>query len=100
MSTVFADLSVSLDGFVAGPNPSMQDPLGIGGMQLHEWAFAAHAWQEAHGHEGGEGGIDSDLINETIARTGAGIMGRKMYSGGEGPWEDDGNARGWWGENP
>ena len=54
MSTLIADLSVSLDGFVAGPDPSQQDPLGIGGEQLHEWAFAASAWQEAHGGTGGE----------------------------------------------
>jgi dihydrofolate reductase len=98
--TVFADLSVSLEGFVAGPDPSLEDPLGIGGMQLHEWALAAHAWREAHGMQGGEGGVDSELIGETVGRTGAGIMGRKMFSGGSGPWEDDPNARGWWGEDP
>src|SRR3954469_6852434 len=100
MTAVFADLSVSLDGFVAGPDPSMEDPLGVGGMQLHEWAFAAMAWQEAHGHEGGEGGVDSDVISETIARTGAGIMGRKMYSGGSGPWADDADGGGGGGDEP
>ena len=100
MSTVFADLSVSLEGFVAGPDPSLQDPLGVGGEQLHEWAFAARAWRQAHGMEGGEAGHDSDLVDETVARTGAGIMGRLMFSGGSGPWEDDPNARGWWGEDP
>jgi dihydrofolate reductase len=100
MTAVFADLSVSLEGFVAGPDPSMENPLGVGGMQLHEWAFAARAWQEAHGHEGGEGGVDSDVIAETVARAGAGVMGRKMFSGGSGPWESDGNARGWWGDDP
>src|SRR4051795_13368300 len=97
---IFADLTMSLDGFVAGPDPSQEHPLGIGGEQLHEWAFAGSAWQEAHGHEGGEAGIDSDLINETISRTGAGIMGRKMYSGGSGGWEEDPNPRGWWGDEP
>ena len=100
MTKIFADLTMSLDGFVAGPDPSAEDPLGVGGMQLHEWAFAAHAWQEAHGREGGDGGVDSDVIAETIARTGAGVMGRKMFSGGSGPWESDGNARGWWGDDP
>ena len=100
MSKLIADLSISLDGFVAGPDPSMQDPLGIGGMQLHEWAFAAMSWQSAHGHEGGEANADSDLIDSLHANVGAGIMGRKMFSGGAGPWEADGNARGWWGENP
>src|SRR4051794_37229469 len=97
---IFADLSISLEGFVAGPDPSQEHPLGIGGMQLHEWALNAFAWREAHGHEGGEGGVDSDIISETVARTGAGIMGRKMYSGGSGPWESDPNGRGWWGDDP
>src|SRR4051794_20916971 len=98
--TVFADLSVSLEGFVAGPEPSMKDPLGVGGEQLHEWALAAMAWRQAHGHEGGEEGVDSDVIKETVGRTGAGIMGRKMFSGGSGGWEDDPNPRGWWGDEP
>jgi dihydrofolate reductase len=97
---IFADLSTSLEGFVAGPDPSQEDPLGIGGERLHDWAFAAHRWREAHGREGGEPGIDSDVIEETIARTGAGIMGRKMYSGGSGGWENDPNPRGWWGDDP
>src|SRR3954449_8377888 len=96
--TVFADLSVSLEGFVAGPEPSMKDPLGVGGEQLHEWAIAAMAWREAHGHEGGEEGVDSDVIKETVGRTGAGIMGRKMFSGGSGGWEVDPNPRGWGGD--
>src|SRR3954451_16605640 len=100
MTTVFADLTVSLEGFVAGPDPSLQDPLGAGGEQLHEWALAAAAWREAHGREGGERGVDSELVAETVGRTGAGIMGRRMFSGGEGPWEDDPNARGWWGDEP
>src|SRR3954452_25102347 len=100
MSKVIADLSISLDGFVAGPEPSQKDPLGIGGEQLHEWAFKAYAWQEAHGHAGGEKNADSDLIQSLRARTGAGIMGRKMYSGGSGGWEDDPNPRGWWGDEP
>jgi dihydrofolate reductase len=100
MRKLIADLSISLDGFVAGPDPSLEDPLGIGGEQLHEWAFAAMSWREAHGREGGEDNADSDLIAALNARVGAGIMGRKMYSGGSGGWEDDPNARGWWGDNP
>src|SRR4051812_34785452 len=100
MTTVFADLSVSLEGFVAGPDPSLEAPLGIGGEQLHEWAFAAHRGREAHGQGGGGAGVASALIAETIARTGGGIRGRKMYSGGWGPWEEAPNARGWWGEDP
>src|SRR3954452_400303 len=100
MSKVIADLSISLDGFVAGPEPSQKDPLGIGGEQLHEWAFKAYAWQEAHGHAGGEKNADSDLIQSLRARIGATIMGRRMYSGGSGGWEDDPNPRGWWGDEP
>ena len=97
---IFADLSVSLEGFVAGSDPSDEAPLGVGGEQLHEWAFKAAAWREAHAREGGEQGIDSDVIAETVGRTGAGVMGRRMFSGGAGSWEDDGHARGWWGEEP
>jgi dihydrofolate reductase len=97
---IFADLSISLDGFVAGPDPTLQDPLGQGGEELHEWALASSKWREAHGYEGGEQNIDSELIGETIARTGAGIMGRRMFSGGSGPWADDPNPRGWWGDEP
>ena len=95
-----ADLSISLDGFVAGPDPSMKDPLGVGGEQLHEWAFGAMAWREQHGLEGGEANVDSDVIAEVTDGVGAGIMGRKMFSGGSGPWEDDRNDRGWWGDDP
>src|SRR3954447_8220615 len=100
MSKLIADLSMSLDGFVAGPDPSQQDPLGIGGMELHQWALKAMSWQQEHGHEGGEDNADSKLIAALRARIGAGIMGRKMYSGGSGGWEDDPNPRGWWGEDP
>ena len=94
------EISMSLDGFVAGPNPSLDDPLGRNGEELHEWAFAASAWREAHGLEGGESNADSDVIDEQLRRTGATIMGRKMFSGGEGPWADDPNANGWWGDEP
>jgi dihydrofolate reductase len=101
MSTLIASLSMSLDGFVAGPDPSMKDPLGIGGEQLHEWAINALAWRESHGLEGGEANVDSDVIAEyTTGRIAAGIMGRKMFSGGSGPWENDSNDRGWWGDEP
>jgi dihydrofolate reductase len=100
MGQVFADISISLDGYVAGPEPSLEEPLGKGGEDLHQWAFAARAWREAHGLEGGEANVDSELIEETIARAGATIMGRKMFSGGSGPWADDPNANGWWGDEP
>ena len=86
MTRLTIDISISLDGYVAGPHPSLEDPLGIGGERLHEWAFAARAWHEAHGHEGGEAGADADVIQERLDATGASIMGRQMYSGGAGPW--------------
>jgi dihydrofolate reductase len=100
MGQLFADISISLDGFVAGPNPSMDDPLGQGGEQLHEWVLATQAWRESHGRSGGEANVDSELVSRTIARAGATIMGRRMFSGGEGPWEDDPNADAWWGDSP
>jgi dihydrofolate reductase len=100
MSRVIADLTMSLDGFVAGPDPSLEHPLGIGGEHLHEWAFAAMAWRRQHGYEGGDGGEDSLIFEELQATVGASVMGRKMYSSGEGPWEQDPMARGWWGDEP
>lgn len=91
---------MSLDGYSAGPKPSMKDPLGKGGEQLHEWAFKLKGWRKPHGKVGGKSGSESDLIAQTVARTGAVIMGRKMFSGGSGPWEKDKNSTGWWGDNP
>ncbi len=100
MTTVFAEISMSLDGYVAGPSPTLEEPLGRGGDRLHEWAFKLRAFREPHGMEGGETGPDDDLVRESFARPGAFVMGRRMFSGGAGPWEDDPNAAGWWGEEP
>src|SRR3954451_3605497 len=100
MTKLFTDISISLDGFVAGPDPSLDDPLGKGGEQLHEWVFSLRSWREPHGLEGGEENADSELIARTLARTGATIMGRRMFSGGAGPWEGDPNADAWWGDEP
>ncbi|MDX6492364.1 MAG: hypothetical protein QOH02_299 [Gaiellaceae bacterium] len=97
---VTLDITMSLDGFIAAPNASLENPLGEGGMRLHEWAFAAQSWREQHGQEGGEANEDSAIIEEGTEATGAVIMGRKMFSGGAGPWEDDPNADGWWGDDP
>jgi dihydrofolate reductase len=69
-------------------------------MRLHEWAFAAASWREAHGLEGGEANADSDVIQEGVDRVGATVMGRRMFSGGSGPWAGDPNANGWWGDEP
>ena len=100
MPKIKVDISMSLDGFVAGPDQTLDEPLGRGGELLHEWAFGAQAWREAHGMEGGEQNVDSGVIEEAVAGVGATVMGRRMFSGGEGPWEDDPNADAWWGDDP
>ena len=100
MSKVFLDISTSLDGFVAGPNPSLEQPLGEGGEQVHEWALALAAWREPHGLPGGETNASSEVLEEGLSRTGAVVMGRRMFSGGQGPWDDDPKADGWWGDDP
>jgi dihydrofolate reductase len=101
MTTLRCDISTSLDGFVAGPNPTIESPLGDGGMQLHEWVFGLASWMESHGVEGeGATGPDDDLVREQLAQQGAVIMGRRMFSGGKGAWEDDPMAGGWWGDTP
>jgi dihydrofolate reductase len=97
---VSCNISMSLDGYVAGPEPTLEEPLGRGGEQLHEWALRVKAFRETHGMEGGETGPDDDVIREWLERSGAVVMGRRMFSGGSGPWEDDPNAGGWWGDEP
>jgi dihydrofolate reductase len=92
-------ISVSLDGFVAGPNPSEEHPLGERGEELHEWVFKLAAWREPHGREGGEVNASTPIFEEAVADVGATIMGRNMFGGGPGPWGDD-PWRGWWGEEP
>jgi dihydrofolate reductase len=99
MTKLRIDISMSLDGFVAGPNQSVEHPLGENGERLHEWAYGLASWKESHGREGGAGGEEDDLVKETIASTGAYIMGRNMFGGGDGPWGDD-PWQGWWGDDP
>jgi dihydrofolate reductase len=100
MGKVFVDISVSLDGFVAGPSPTLEEPLGEGGEGLHEWIVRLASWREKHGLSGGEAGADDEIAAEGPARSGAVVMGRRMFSGGDGSWEDDPKAGGWWGEEP
>ena len=100
MARLRCEISMSLDGFVAGPNPSLEEPLGAGGDLLHEWAFAAASWRESHGLSGGEANADSEVLEESTGSTGAVVMGRRMFSGGQGPWEPDPRADGWWGDDP
>jgi dihydrofolate reductase len=100
MGIVNVDISMSLDGFVAGPNRTLDTPLGEGGELLHEWIVATKSWREVHGKSGGEDTPDDEIARESIEAAGATVMGRRMYSGGEGTWEDDPNADGWWGDDP
>ena len=101
MGQVTASISISLDGFVAGPDASLQDPLGKGGEQLHDWVLRLAGWRRRHGYEGGETGVDDDVMEEANRDTGAVVMGRGMFSGGAGlAWEDDPNPTGWWGDEP
>jgi dihydrofolate reductase len=92
-------ISISLDGFVAGPNPSEEHPLGEGGEQLHEWVIALAAWRKPHGREGGETNASTPVMEEALANVGATIMGRNMFGGGPGPWGED-PWNGWWGDDP
>jgi len=98
MAKITSQISISLDGFAAGPNQSLDNPLGEGGEGLHEWALASEAWRRQHGYEGGEAGPDSEVVEETVEGIGAYIMGRRMFGGGEGSWDPE--WRGWWGEDP
>jgi dihydrofolate reductase len=100
MAKLTLDISMSLDGFIAGPNQTRDQPLGEGGEGLHEWAVVLESWREPHGLSGGETNPDSEVVDEALRNTGATVMGRRMFSGGEGAWADDTNADGWWGDDP
>jgi len=100
MSKVRTHISISLDGFVAGPNQSDENPLGDGGEGLHDWVVELKAWREAHGKEGGEENASTAVVEEEKANVGAEIMGRGMFGPpGGGPWGDD-PWQGWWGDDP
>jgi len=98
MAELRFQVSMSLDGFIAGPNQSEENPLGEGGMQLHEWVFALEAWRRRQGREGGEVNASTEVIEQSIENVGATVMGRNMFGGsglwGENPWD------GWWGDDP
>src|SRR5687767_4905422 len=91
-------ISVSLDGFAAGPEQSVDDPLGIGGEQLHEWVIELDTWLAEHGRDGGVTNASSPVVEEAAANVGAVVMGRNMFGGGPGGWDPE--WRGWWGEEP
>lgn len=100
MSKLRLRLSLSLDGYVAGPDQSVEHPLGIGGMQLHEWVFPLAAWRGPHGMDGGEVNASSQVVEESLQNVGATIMGRNMFGGGPGPWDAQTPWNGWWGTTP
>ena len=97
---IVCHISMSLDGYVAGPEQTLEEPLGRGGEKLHEWAFRLKSFREPHGMEGGESGPDDDVVKEWQEGFGAVVMGRRMFSGGAGPWEDDPKGDAWWGDDP
>ena len=99
MSRLRLWIAMSLDGFVAGPRQDIANPLGVGGMRLHEWVFPLAAWREQQGLEGGEVNESSRVIEASTANIGATVMGRNMFGGGPRPWGDD-PWNGWWGDNP
>jgi dihydrofolate reductase len=93
-------ISMSLDGFVAGPSQSVANPIGIGGMRLHECVFPLAAWRALHGLEGGEDNESARVIEESLANIGATVMGRNMFGGHPGPWDPKNPWNGWWGKSP
>jgi dihydrofolate reductase len=94
-----ASIGLSIDGFVAGPDQSLDHPLGVGGEALHDWAFETRSFRKMIGREGGESGADDRIWAEGFADVGAWIIGRNMFGPDRGPWGPD-PWRGWWGEEP
>lgn len=91
--------SISLDGYGAGPNQDLDNPLGVGGGALHEWAHATRTFRQMFGSDGGTTGVDDDFAARGFANIGAWILGRNMFGPIRGPWPDD-TWKGWWGDNP
>ena len=99
MSKLRLIITMSLDGYVAGADQSEENPLGVGGMELHEWFFPLKEFREMHGQQGGETNASSPVVKERRANIGATIMGRNMFGPIRGRWPDE-SWRGWWGEDP
>jgi dihydrofolate reductase len=100
MPKVKAGMAISLDGYVAGPNQSEENPLGEGGEALHEWAVKQASFNEMHGRgDEGERGADDDALRDTVSNLGAVVMGRNMFGPIRGPWPDE-EWKGWWGDDP
>ncbi|HET6701796.1 MAG TPA: dihydrofolate reductase family protein [Gemmatimonadaceae bacterium] len=100
MSKLRFTISMSLDGYVAGPNQSIKEPLGVGGERLHDWVVPLAEWRTMHGKSGGETNASSAVVQESVANLGATIMGRNMFGGHPGPWDATNPWKGWWGNNP
>ena len=94
-----SSFSVSLDGYGAGPDQSLENPLGVGGMALHQWAFATRTFRQMFGQDGGSTGIDDQFAARGFDNIGAWILGRNMFGPIRGPWPDDA-WKGWWGDSP
>src|SRR5205823_4025516 len=101
MGIVRFQLTVSLDGYVAGPDQSVENPLGVGGEDLHQWFFDLEAGRRLLGQEdGGEVNASTAVLEELLSNVGATVMGRNMFGGGTGPWSEDPPWKGWWGDDP
>jgi dihydrofolate reductase len=94
-----ASFAVSIDGFAAGPNQDLQNPLGVNGPDLMEWFFHTDVWRRMHGHADGETGVDNTIAARAFEGVGAWILGRNMFGPVRGPWLDD-SWKGWWGDEP
>jgi dihydrofolate reductase len=99
MSKLRFQIALSLDGFVDGPHQSEENPLGIGGGELHRWAYPLKAFREPHGEQGGEVNESTPVIEGMFENVGATVMGRNMFGGGPGPWGEN-PWNGWWGDDP
>jgi dihydrofolate reductase len=91
--------AISIDGYGAGPNQDLQNPLGVGGPELMEWFFNTQLWRKMHGLGDGETGVDNAMAEQGFAGIGAWILGRNMFGPVRGPWPDD-SWKGWWGDEP
>src|SRR6266851_3624529 len=94
-----SSFAVSIDGFGAGPDQDLQNPLGVGGVALMDWFFPTRTWRQMQGLEGGETGIDDQIAAQAMAGLGAWILGRNMFGPVRGPWPDE-SWKGWWGDEP
>ncbi|HET9252530.1 MAG TPA: dihydrofolate reductase family protein [Candidatus Eisenbacteria bacterium] len=100
MSRLRFRISMSLDGYIAGPDQSVENPLGVGGERLHEWVLATAAWRSQHGLPGGEVNDSSRVVEKSMEGIASTIMGRNMFGGHPGPWDPKKPWKGWWGQNP